>query len=175
MGESNKFWEKTLLNNIVHLHRVIPTLMYTVVNDSFKDNTFRKYYSMCCVCERSVIGEVVAFGVRCLIAKFQTFYISSFVYANICRECSIERKIHCIMDSDQDMINLILDKFEESAADISELLEHVDIHAEHFFQCIINRMKVQHPEVMKSFLRLGSTCMQCMKRKAKTICKNCFY
>lgn len=172
------FWEKHFFNNIVHLHRIIPTLMFTVVKDreDIEYSELKKCHSTCCVCAVNIMDETVALGIRCLITKIDTLYMSSFVSCCFCSGCALERKIFCIMDSDQDTINVVLDTFEDQAKDLNMILENrVDIHVEHFFECLVNRIKVVHQDMMKRIAKITSNCDFCKKKVAIGACNSCHF
>jgi len=177
IDSASSFWEKHLFNNVVHLHRIVPTLMYTVVKDrDVEDSALKKCHSTCCVCAADIMDKTVALGIRCLIAKIDTLYISSFVSCCFCGECALERKIFCIMDSDQDMVSLVLDTFEDQAKGLNQIFENrVDIHVEHFFECLMNRIKVVHQDMMKRIAKIPSNCDFCKKKIAIGACNDCHF
>lgn len=178
MDKASVFWEKALLNNLVQKHVLVPTLMYaqpTETNLATQDEA-KQYHSECCECGKNILDTTVACGFRCMFAKIDTLYLSAFMSVHFCETCSVNRKIACIMNSDHDMINRVLDRLEEEAHDLSESLRHVDIHIDHFFDCLMLRMRSSHVSMLKEISQgTSDNCTHCEKKDARGRCSGCYF
>jgi len=188
---NHRFWENVHTsswpNQRAELHVIVPTMLITYVHDyNHEENPERTLlehvssiqHTLCCQCGESVAEQRCFVGFRFLFSKSKTAddkvvaYHSAFVSTVYCEECAVTTEVK--MKCDYPMINAILDEFEAVALILNEQLYMVDMPVQMFMNCVLNRMRVLHVELLETMGTFIHHCMHCKtKRRAAFKCDGC--
>jgi hypothetical protein len=192
------FWKKTLLGEAFADycigHFIIPTCLKSV-NGTWKQ--FKKYSEdnedaadmkigrllnlQCIFCKDSIVKKPSRMAIRCLVARHHVKGSPLYLHriaacpVSICEKCEKEKEYPFALNSNSDMLNLVLNDIDDIIREVALLNYSNNFTALQLWEQAVISFDKGHTERMKKLAKLDPKCPVCLSNKPEMFCSGCFY